>query len=78
MQTHEKIGSVVTYVDEHAQPHPAVLTAVWGETVGECAVNLVYVSGDESKNDPYGRQVERASSVSPQSEHTAHGRYYTA
>lgn len=74
---HEAIGTVVRYVDEHGRPHDALLTAVHGETLGVHAVNLVYVSEDEAKHDPFGRQIERASSVAAQNEHSAHGRYYT-
>lgn len=40
------------------------------------AINVVYVSSDEAKRDPYGHQLERLSSLSAQSAHTAHGRFY--
>jgi hypothetical protein len=40
------------------------------------AINLVYVSSDETQTDPYGRQIVRASSVSADGPHTAHGRFY--
>lgn len=42
-------------------------------------INVVYVSGDATKNDPYGRQVERMSSLSPESQvqgMTVPGRFY--
>lgn len=39
-------------------------------------INLVYVSYDSSKKDPYGRQVERASSVQHQTQTTANGRFW--
>lgn len=45
---------------------------VWAQP----AINVVYVSADPTKKDPYGVQVERASSVSFKNEYTAHGRYY--
>lgn len=39
-------------------------------------INVVYVSLDRSKRDPYGSQVERASSVQHKNQTTAHGRYW--
>lgn len=71
-------GDVVTYVDQFGKPHNAVVTAYWdyGKNEPGKALNLVYVVDDESKSDSYGRQIERATSVSIQSESTAHGRYY--
>lgn len=70
------VGSAVTYVDEYSVEHRALITACWGPDLGKNAVNVVYVSGDASQSDPYGRQIARASSVSPEGPHTAHGRYY--
>jgi hypothetical protein len=73
-----KVGDSVIFVDTHRVSHEALVTTVHGEartmmvtqTDGslkemwwEPAVNLVYVSGDINKSDPYGRQLERASSV---------------
>jgi hypothetical protein len=40
------------------------------------SINLVYVTGDEAKTDPYGRQIERATSVVHKSGQSAHGRYW--
>lgn len=74
--THEAVGTAVKYVDEVSVEHDAILTAVWGPDLGKCAVNLLYVSGDESKTDSYGRQMERAPSVSAEGAGTAHGRFY--
>lgn len=73
---HEAVGTVVEYVDEVSVSHDALITAVWGQTLGENAINVVYVSGDDSQHDPYGRQIARASSVSPEGPSTAHGRFY--
>lgn len=72
---HHEVGTVVEYVDEYGVSHEAILTSVWGE-VGVSAVNLVYVSEDETKTDPWGRQIERAASVSVEGPATAHGRFY--
>lgn len=74
------IGTRVVYFDEHSKQHDALLTAVHGQQLGVCAVNLVYVSDDAGEHDQYGRQIKRASSVSAKNpdypEATAHGRYY--
>lgn len=70
------VGAPVIYVDELSQRHQALITACWGPDLGVNAINLVYVSGDGTQTDPYGRQIARASSVSAQGPHTAHGRYY--
>lgn len=69
-------GDVITYVDEVGVAHDALVTVYWGGEQPNGALNCVYVSSDDTKRDPYGRQLERASSVSRQSEHTAHGRYW--
>ena len=71
-----EVGDVIVYVDEISVSHFALVTAYWGGDQPNGALNCVYVSKDESKRDPNGRQIERASSVSRQSEHTAHGRYW--
>lgn len=76
MPQHPDVGRHVKYVDEHGAEHDALLTAVHGPTLGDNAVNLLYVSLDEAKYDPYGRQVERASSVAPDGPQAAHGRFY--
>jgi hypothetical protein len=69
-------GDVVIYVDELSVEHDALVTQYWGGEQPNGALNCVYVTSEDTKRDPYGRQVERASSVSRQSEHTAHGRYW--
>lgn len=74
--THEAAGTAVVYVDEVGVSHDALITTVHGSELGVNAINLVYVSGDASQHDPYGRQIARASSVSAEGPHTAHGRFY--
>ncbi len=69
-------GDVVVYVDELGVSHDALVTVYWGGQQPNGALNCVYVTKDETKRDPYGQQLERASSVSRKSEHTAHGRYW--
>lgn len=71
-----KIADVVRVVDEDYQEHVGLVTAVHGvfrddATTEDGAaaapyvpcINVVYVSGDDAKHDPYGRQVERLSSL---------------
>lgn len=68
-----KLGQSVVYCDPSAVDHDALITAVWSET----CVNLVFVSGDESKTDTYGRQIERQTSCShADSGGQAHGNYW--
>lgn len=78
-----QVGQVVTYVDEHSVPHDALITAIHTqsgvietEADEKSAINLLWITRDVEKRDPYGQQVERASSVQGQSEYTAHGRYW--
>lgn len=40
------------------------------------SINVVYVTADESKTDPYGTQIERATSVGHRQGQTAHGYYW--
>jgi hypothetical protein len=70
--TKEEVGQHVIYTDEVAVDHDALVTAIWGPA----CINVLYVSEHESKQDQYGRQIERPSSVSHVSQTTAHGRYY--
>jgi hypothetical protein len=64
----------------------ATYTSVWSEdlkgfdpntkkTIYPC-VNLLYVTKEDAKIDPYGRQISRASSVSHKDSYAAHGRYW--
>lgn len=73
MKNAPKVNDVVLVTDEQGVEHNGLVTAVHGP---HC-INVVYVSGDALKNDPYGRQLERMSSLSEKSEHTApRGRFY--
>lgn len=76
-----KVGSEVIYIDAHRVKHSALVTHVWpsGQADGgghQPGCNLVYVSGDETKTDPYGRQIERATSVVHKSVQPAPGNYW--
>lgn len=67
-----KMGEAIVYVDPTGQAHPALVTQPWGPT----CVNLVYVTRDGSKRDPYGQQLERATSFPHQSQIPVHGNYW--
>lgn len=61
-----KVGETVHVVDEQYGEHAALVTAVHGDfSVGGYVpcINVVYVSDDPTKRDPYGHQVERMSSL---------------
>lgn len=59
------VGDPIVVVDEHYQRHTGLVTAVHGEFGGDYVpcINAVWVSGDDTKRDPYGRQLERTSSL---------------
>jgi hypothetical protein len=67
-----EVGQHVIYTDESAVDHDALVTVVHSPA----CINCLYVSSDTSKQDQYGRQIERPSSVSRMSDFTAHGRYF--
>jgi len=73
--THPMTGKVVLYVDPVGKEHEALVTAVWGE-FGVNPINVIYISSDEDKHDPYGRQIERETSVQAAGPTAAHGRFY--
>lgn len=66
-----KVGDPVKVVDETYAEHVGVVTAVHGifsDTGYIPCINVAYASGDEAKHDPYGRQLERLSSLMHQSQ----------
>lgn len=70
-----KTGDTVIYCDTKGVDHHALITVAWGATPTGC-VNLLWVSGDESKTDQYGRQIERQSSCVHKTSQGAHGNYW--
>lgn len=63
----------VKYVTPTGQIVDALVTAAWSFTT----INVVYVLEDESRKDSYGRQIERATSVTHASTPgRAHGNYW--
>lgn len=65
-------GEPVIYVDPVGRARHALVTQPWGPT----CVNLVFVSGDEARRDPNGRQIERQSSSVHASVQPVHGNYW--
>jgi hypothetical protein len=83
VRTYDHNSSIV-YVDPQGVAHSALVTQWWnGDTPveaymsahGEPGCNLVYVA-DKAKRDPYGTQIERATSVVHKSKQPAHGNYW--
>jgi len=58
-------GDAVKVVDEVYGEHTALVTTVHGEFSSAFVpcINVVYVSKDPDKRDPYGQQIERLSSL---------------
>ena len=67
-----KMGEPVVYVDPVGKIHPALVTQPWGQ---QC-INVVFVSTDESKDDSYGRQIERQTSLMHKDVVPVHGNYW--
>lgn len=59
-----KAGDTVIFTDEFRRDHNALVTDVFSES----CINVLFVSADPSKNDSYGRQIERRTSVGRYSE----------
>lgn len=60
-----KIGDVVIYYVDHYQvKHKALVTNAWSSVGNLPGCNVVYVSEDQTKEDPYGNwNVRRAAST---------------
>lgn len=67
-----ELGQSVIWHEPNGAPRTALVTTVWGPTM----VNLAFISGDENKTDPYGRQIERETSCQHVSQVSVHGRYW--
>jgi len=72
-----RVGGRVVFVDPVAVQHEALVTAVWGNPANSVpCINIVFVSSDDKMQDPYGRQIERQTSLCHRSVNPAHGFYY--
>lgn len=63
-------------MDAVGKHHNALVTAVWGTIEQVPCINIVIVSTDEAKQDQYGRQLERNTSLVHKTNQAAHGMYY--
>jgi hypothetical protein len=58
------VGDPVRVVDEQYGEHVGLVTCVHGNFSDWVpCINVVYVTGDQAKKDPYGQQLERLSSL---------------
>jgi len=73
MERELEIGSVVLFVDNRYQVHEALVTAIHGNPKEKPCINLVYVTKDDSRQDGYGRQIDRETSVVHISNNSAGG-----
>lgn len=71
-----KLGGQIVFVDARGQLHDALITAIWGEPKDLPCINVVFVSTDNAKQDQYGRQIERETSIVYKEKQSAHGMYY--
>jgi hypothetical protein len=70
------VGSHVTYVDPVGKRRDAVVTAVWGDPKWNPSINIVFVTDDIARQDNYGAQIERKTSVVNRANQPAHGEYW--
>lgn len=78
-------NSQVVYVDPRGEHHAALVSRWWiaptevatyrSET-GEPGCNLLYITSDSTKNDQYGSQLERSTSVVHKSHQSAPANYW--
>jgi hypothetical protein len=79
MEQTAQIGDPVIYTDPVGRDHAAVITNGFGadgRISSGAAINVAYVSGDTSRTDSYGRQIERSTSTQHQSRTPAHGNFW--
>ena len=70
MKREVHVGDSVVYYDEKGISHNALVTAVWPGDY----LNLVMVSDDDTRQDTYGRQIERETSVTHCEDSGLHGK----
>lgn len=76
------VGAHVVYHDEFGRPRDAIVTAWWhasphySPVTPEPGANLVFASDDDAKHDPYGRQIERETSVVHRTNQPAPGKFW--
>lgn len=82
MERQYNVGACVAYVDKFGVRRPALVTIWWMDVVAyksptnEPGCNVVFVTDDAKKEDSYGSQIERATSVVHKSMQPAPGNYW--
>ncbi len=78
MEPRPKVGDAVVFHDPVGLAHNAIITAAWDQptSIAQPCVNLVFVSSDADKQDSYGRQTERRTSVGHKDTYAVHGNYW--
>jgi hypothetical protein len=78
------IGMPINAFDSHGKKRTALVTNVFGEseklsdgTESHPAINVIFCSDDSAKEDVYGRQVERLTSLVYSEQQSAHGMYWS-
>lgn len=66
------VGDLVIFHDSRGVAHNTLVTVIYSPS----CINGVYVSGDESRQDLYGRQIERTASAVHKTVTSAHGNYW--
>lgn len=75
MREKPQVGERVVYHDPKGVAHDALLTTVWSDDQYPL-VNVVIVSSDVTRQDGYGRQIERVTSLNHASKMPVHGNYW--
>lgn len=68
-----EVGEVVTFIDEDRAEPPALVIHAFHAGESEPSVNLVVVEKDPARQDSYGRQVARPTSIVHESNQPAGG-----
>jgi len=71
MEREYEVGAHVKFIDEHRKAHDALILIWWHpyrdpahpSESGEPGCNLVLVDPDPQKEDSYGRQIDRKTSL---------------
>ena len=71
-----EVGGPIIFVDAYGRQHDALITAIWGNPDDKPCINVVYVSSDADRQDSFGRQIERHTSIVHKGSQPAHGMYY--
>lgn len=74
-----EVGDHVEFVDERSRVRDALVICIHTGMSGPetpPGVNLITVSADEDREDAYGRQPERPSSIVHEDDQPAHGNFW--